>query len=212
MKRPQANPQNFLITAALCWAGVGFVEMVLQDIGFGAFKLVTELTAFAVLALLFPETRHWQRSWKKYALAMLLPVGMFFAWLWIYADPSVEEKIAWKQAGWVAVAITYLTTVVAAPLFEEKLLRGLAVPGVIGTTPVWIQRYVRAEVFGAVVISVVFGLAHPSFAFLAFLFSLALCFLSIRFKFTAVQCACVHGLYNCAVTTWYQTFGFGSWA
>ncbi len=211
MKRPQATPQNFLITAALCWASVGLVEQVLQGIGFGAFKLVTELAAFAFLAVMFPETRKWQRNWKKCALAALLPVGMFLAWLWLYADPTVEEKTAWKHAGAVAVGITYLTTVVAAPLFEEKLLRGLAVPGLIGMAPAWIKPYVSAEVFGAVAISVVFGLAHPSFAFLAFLFSLALCFLSIRLKFTAVQCACVHGLYNCAVTTWYATLGFGAW-
>lgn len=113
--------------------------------------------------------------------------------------------------GSVILIITLLTNVVAAPLFEEKLLRGLALPGIRGTLPARVAKFISPNIVGALIVSVVFGLAHPQIMLLAVSMSLALCIMATNFGFSTLQRACIHGLYNAAVTMWYVTYGFGAW-
>jgi membrane protease YdiL (CAAX protease family) len=214
MKRPSTTPENFLITAAVCWVAVGFVELALRDNGVGPYQLLTELTAYAVLVALFPREEGTGWTLVKCLLGVVLASVCFGAWLVFHANPSVSHStfMEVRNANSVILIITLLTSVVAAPLFEEKLLRGLALQGILGTLPDWVAKFMSPNIVGALIVSVIFGLAHPDIMVLAALMSFALCIMAINFGFSTLQRACIHGLYNAAVTVWYATYGFGVWA
>ena len=72
-------------------------------------------------------------------------------------------------------------------------------------------KFISPNIVGALIVSVVFGLAHPQIMLLAVSMSLALCIMATNFGFSTLQRACIHGLYNAAVTMWYVTYGFGAW-
>ncbi|WP_141058202.1 CPBP family intramembrane glutamic endopeptidase [Stenotrophomonas rhizophila] len=213
MKRPSATPENFLIAAAVCWVAVGFVEMALRDSGVGPYKLLTELTAFALLVALFPREDRSRWTLARCLSGVMLAAAGFGAWLVFHANPSVSYSTFSdrRDANSVILIITLLTNVVAAPLFEEKLLRGLALPGIRGTLPARVAKFISPNIVGALIVSVVFGLAHPQIMLLAVSMSLALCIMATNFGFSTLQRACIHGLYNAAVTMWYVTYGFGAW-
>jgi len=214
MKRPSATPENFLIAAAVSWVAVGFVEMALRDNGVGIYQLLTELTAYAILLALFPKEERSPWTLAKCLSGVMLASLCFGAWLIFHANPSVSYRTFSdrRDASGIVVMITLLTNVVAAPLFEEKLLRGLALQGVVGTLPAWVAKFMRPNVVAAFIISVIFGLAHPQIMVLAASMSFVLCLMATNFGFSTLQRACIHGLYNAAVTMWYVTYGFGVWA
>jgi len=214
VKRPPATPENYLIAASVCWVAVGFTELALRDNGVGTYQLVTELAAYVLLVALFPREARSRWTLAKCLSGVLLASACFGAWLFFHANPSVSYSTFSdrRDASGIVVMITLLTSVVAAPLFEEKLLRGLALQGIVGTLPAWVAKFISPNIVAALIISVIFGLAHPQIMVLAASMSFVLCIMATNFGFSTLQCACIHGLYNAAVTMWYVTYGFGVWA
>lgn len=211
MAKPLPTPENFLIYAALSWVAVSFTGMILADAGVYGAKIITEAMALLLLVLLFPDEPHRPWSLAVLCVALLVAAAFFSMWLMVYALPEAEgfSFPDPKRMNRLDIAVGLLGTAVVSPLFEEKLARHLALKGIEGVTPLWISRVASPGVVAALIVSAVFAWAHSDFIVPAFVFSLTLCWLTLKHRFGLSQRAILHGIYNGAVMFWFLTDGFG---
>lgn len=212
MKRPAPTPENKVIFAAVIWVSVSFGGMVLSDAGVYGAKSVAETIALIAMIALFPDEP--RRTWSAYRMGACLAVALAFlaAWIVIHGEPQADgfDFPRAKDFRTIDVVAGFVATGVIAPLFEEKLARHLALRGIHGMVGPAVSRYVAPGMVASLIVSTLFALAHPSLMPLAFLLSLTLCLLALKYEFDLAQRALIHGLLNSGIMAWYFTSGFGN--
>jgi len=212
VKRPAPTPENKVIFAALVWVSVSFGGMVLSDAGVYGAQSVAEIIALIAMVALFPDEP--RRKWSIYRMVACVATALGFlaAWIVIHGEPQADgfDFPRTRDFRTIDVVAGFVATGIVAPLFEEKLARHLALRGIHGMVGPAVSRYVAPGVVASLIVSTIFALAHPSLMPLAFLLSLALCHLALKYEFDLVQRAVIHGLLNSGIMAWYFTNGFGS--
>jgi len=161
---------------------------------------ISELLIAMVLMWIYPERSG--RAWSFRLVAVLIAGGALMGISWIITARMIDYAVFPKPGQFPSVAIWlgFLTAVVTAPIYEEKVVRQLLLDGVSSLTNFWV---------GALVVSVLFGLAHNKDMIGAFILSMALCWSIARFGLNTYQRAIIHGVYNLVIMAWYFTQGFG---
>lgn len=161
---------------------------------------ISELLVAAVLMWVYPEQN--DRAWSFRLVAALMVSGILMGMLWVIVAAMTDDAVFPKPGEFPAVGIWlgFLTAVVTAPLYEEKVVRQLLLDGVSSLTNFWM---------GALIVSVLFGLAHNKDAIWAFITSMTLCWSIARFGLNTYQRAIIHGVLNLVIMAWYFTQGFG---
>lgn len=162
-------------------------------------KPLTELLLAVILLKLYPEPH--VASWTLKRAAALLLLGCSLAIFWVVVFAWGRTRFPDLAAGSeVAVLVGLSSSIVTAPIFEEKVVRNLLLRGgAILATP-WLS---------AVVVSAVFSLVHRNAVAWSFILSMVLCWLALSKNIGTLQRAVVHGAVNAIVMAWYLTSGFG---
>lgn len=162
-------------------------------------ELISQLAVAAALFILFPE-RFGTRPTMRLALS-LLTAGCVLGLVWV-ALFSPSGEVNFIDTGSLpasAIVVSSVGTALIAPLFEEKIVRGLflrALASKLG--PMW----------SSVVVSIGFALAHWQSMLWAFVASLLLCAIFFKTKMSTLSCVVVHGVANAVIMTWHFTHGF----
>ena len=161
---------------------------------------ISELLIAMVLMWIYPERSG--RAWSFRLVAVLIAGGALMGISWIITARMIDYAVFPKPGQFPSVAIWlgFLTAVVTAPIYEEKVVRQLLLDGASSLTNFWV---------GALVVSVLFGLAHNGTMLSAFIFSMALCWSISRFGLNTYQRAIIHGVSNLVNMSWFFTQGFG---
>ena len=162
-------------------------------------KPVVELLLAVILIRFFPEEL--TARWSLRLVLGLVLLGVGLASFWVVA-------IAWGNTRFpdistfsaIAVITGVVSSVLTAPVYEEKVVRHLLLQGASGYVNHWVA---------AVLVSAVFALAHQGSMAWSFLFSMVMCWLAIIGKIGVMQRAIVHGIVNALIMLWYFTHGFG---
>ena len=162
-------------------------------------KPLTELLLAVILLKLYPEPH--VASWTLKRAAALLLLGCSLAIFWVVVFAWGRTRFPDLAGGSeVAVLVGLSSSIVTAPIFEEKVVRNLLLRGgAILATP-WLS---------AVVVSAVFSLVHRNAVAWSFILSMVLCWLALSKNIGTLQRAVVHGAVNAIVMAWYLTSGFG---
>lgn len=164
-------------------------------------RVLSESLVFFVLVKFFPEPQ--SVSFKLQSVVLLISAGAFLAGIWVLcigAWSTGEKFTEWTEYPFHVVALSYAHAVVIAPLFEEKIVRDLILPGVSEKI---------GSIFGSVLVSIFFALAHTDSMLWAFFFSISMCWLAIKWRLNTYQRAIVHGMTNLIIMLWIFTAGFG---
>lgn len=157
-------------------------------------------SALAILCLCLFRESHPPKS-ILFASA-LIALGILIGLIWVLVvarnATAVEFPDITAMSG-RAIAMTFMVTVVAAPLYEEKVVRHLLFDGL---------AEVSTPLISALIISTFFAIAHVGSMIWAFFVSMTLCYLKVRLKLNTFQLAAVHGAINFVILAWYFTKGF----
>jgi len=175
------------------WAAVG--ASVLAGVGKGLWVRAGldagyyDVLAFGVIGLalfwFFPEPWRLSRI-SAYLLVSGILMGVAYVCVF-YLDQTLRVT---STHGVLDVYVKLLAIGVVIPLFEEKVVRDLLFKGIAAGT---------GNVVGALVSSVLFGLAHTGIFVFAFCIGLLMCWLTAR-KIGTVDRALLHGSYNLTLT------------
>lgn len=192
--QPEFQSYTILIGLAAI-AASALLTMAGTEVGFVGSKVVAEATIVACLLWLYAEPNRSPFTLKLGA--MLISAGMILgaAWIIFYApDKPSGGFIDWQAHPLLFVALGYINVTLTAPLFEEKVLRGLIFDG--------ISKYINT-VLSSIVVSMLFAAAHSQSIAWAFIFSLVLCWMMLKYRLDSYQRAVVHGTVNFIIMTWY---------
>ena len=204
MFRHDASPQIaalYTIGVAVLATGAVFpLERIFGSLGVNGGTPISELLIAMVLMWIYPERSG--RAWSFRLVAALIAGGALMGMSWILAARMIDYAVFPKPGQFPSMAIWlgFLTAVVTAPLYEEKVVRQLLLDGISSLT---------GFLVGALVVSVMFGLAHHGTMVWAFIFSMALCWSISRFGLNTYQRAIIHGVSNLVNMSWFFTQGFG---
>ncbi len=166
---------------------------VSEEFGLSHFDLLIELVVCVALTLLFPEPPSVLGWGARAALViMLFTASLCVLWtvgFWLWTSHTSDFERDWKTV------IPIFGLVVVTPWFEEKLLRHLLLSSVAD----WI-----GPVLASISVSLLFAVAHKSVMLMAFIVSIALCWMRFRFKAKTAHCVIVHGLINAYVLLLYM--------
>lgn len=132
----------------------------------------------------------------------LVSTGILLGLVWVLFIGTRADSARFPDAGAMSgmvISMTFLVTVVVAPLYEEKVVRNLIFDGL---------SEVSTPLISTLVVSAIFAFVHGGSMVWAFFVSLVLCFLKIKLKLNTFRLATVHGAINFVVLTWYFTNGF----
>ena len=161
----------------------------------------TEAIIAFLLIRIYPEPRSLRWSFKS--VALLLAAGLLLALGWIGAIGwwQVSSRFTeWTQYPFYFIVIGFISAVVTAPLFEEKVVRHLLLCGAARITN---------TLFASILVSALFALAHPGNRIWSFIVSVLLCWLAIKWGANSFQRAIVHGTLNLMVMLWHLAGGSG---
>ena len=135
---------------------------------------LSQLGVFALLGVMYPE--HGKRRLDLRVVATMVATGfaLFAVWFAFSALPEIEETtfLDLADVGTNNLLLGLLAAGVAAPLFEEKVVRHLLLEGFSKVT---------GYLLGAILVSAVFGLVHQQTMIWAFVGSLIFSAMSVRF-------------------------------
>ena len=176
------------------------LRILLGRLGVDGGTPISELLIAVVLLCIYPEQNG--RAWSFRLVAALIAGGVLLGMSWVIfaamTDNAVFPKL--EEIPSRAIWLGLLSAVVTAPLYEEKVVRQLLLDGISSLT---------GFLVGALVVSVMFGLAHHGTMVWAFIFSMALCWSISRFGLNTYQRAIIHGVSNLVSMSWFFTQGFG---
>lgn len=162
-------------------------------------KPITELLIAAVLIRIYPEKSTACWSAKRVAALVILGVALALFWVAVFAWGNTRFPDL-SAISAVAIFTGVVSSVVTAPIYEEKVVRHLLLQGVAGYMNRWAA---------AVVVSAVFSLVHQGAVVWSFFGSMVLCWLAIVRGIGVMQRAIVHSTVNALIMLWYFTHGFG---
>lgn len=180
----------------------GGLIWVAEKVGMVGAKPAVELLLAVILIWFFPEEP--TASWSLKRVLCLVAIGAALALFWV-------TVIAWGNTRFpdlssfstTAIVTGVVSSVVTAPIYEEKAVRHLLLKGASGYTNRWVA---------AILVSAVFALAHQGAMVWSFLVSMVLCWLAIAKNIGVMQRSIVHGTINALIMLWYFTHGFGLFA
>jgi membrane protease YdiL (CAAX protease family) len=176
-------------------AASGLLTMAGAKIGFVGSKVIAEAVIVTCLLWLYPEKTSARSTLKLIAMLTLTGAVIGAAWIACFApDRPKGGFIDWKAHSFILIAIGYVNAVLTAPLFEEKVLRDLIFTN--------FSKYL-SSMLSSVSVSVLFGIAHSENIFPAFLVSMILCWMMLKYQLNTYQRAVVHGSINLVIMTWY---------
>lgn len=184
------------ITASFVCSGL--IELSSRAGVVGAKPLI-ELLLALVLLRRYPESCAIRWSGRLIVILCAGGAALALAWIPLFAlgntrffDPG--------HASTIALVVGLASSVVAAPLYEEKVVRHLILRGVTGYIgPYW----------ASLLISLAFGLIHTGAMLWTFLVSLVLCWCALAKGLGSTQRALIHGVMNAMIMLWYFTAGYG---
>jgi membrane protease YdiL (CAAX protease family) len=142
--------------------------------------------ASAVMFALLPEPlKVSRRTGWLLLLGLAAGVAVFFVRNWNF----LENLRVVASNGLPSIVLGLLVSVVAIPIYEEKLCRQVMFDGL---------RRVMPVALSALLVSVAFGLAHRGAEILTFVFSLAMCVAALR-GVGSWDRAILHGAWNLSI-------------
>ena len=162
-------------------------------------KPLAETSIAILLFMFFPEKN--VASWTVKRVAALFSIGLCLALFWVFAFAWGRTKFPdLPEGSELAIAVGLISSIVTAPIFEEKVVRHLLLRGGAALSNHWISAFL---------VSLVFALVHKDAILWSFLVSLVLCWLALEKGIGTLQRALVHSIINALVMTWYFSGGFG---
>lgn len=193
--KPGDKPENRIFVAAIATILVGASQAVLGSFDVFGSKALTELAAFFVCMWLLPNEPRAQ--WSAKLTFALVVVGLLGGALWIacigYPTRGESQFLTWDKIPVSYYILGVLTGCVAAPLFEEKVVRHLLLTG---------AAHCLGRILAALVVSALFAWVHTDGMVSAFIFSLALCAGVYRFQLDTLQRSVIHGVVNLVIMHW----------
>lgn len=190
-----------MLVAGLATVACAALARLGEVIGMVGTKPFSELLTALILFRLFPEER---LRWSVRQVLTLFGIAAILALVWIiffaWGRTKFPDTSGFDQ---LAIIVGAASSVVTAPLFEEKVVRHLLLQGVSELTNRWI-----ATIF----VSLLFSLAHQGSVAWTFIVSSVLCWLALWKGVGSLQRAVVHGALNAMVFLWYFTSGYGFFA
>ena len=110
-----------------------------------------------------------------------------------YPSRNDSQFLTWDRVPTAYYVLGLFTGCMAAPLFEEKVVRHLLLTG---------AAHYLGKVIASVSVSALFAWVHVEGMIFAFLFSMALCIGVYMFKLGTLQRSLIHGLINLVITHW----------
>jgi len=193
--RPAGKPENRVFAAGMATLAVGLGHFVLEALDVFGSKALTELAAFLVCLWMFPNEP--RARWTARTSALVVLLGLLGGALWIafigYPSRNTSQFLTWDQIPLAYYLLGVFTSCVAAPLFEEKVVRHLLLTG---------AAHYLGRIVASVAVSLLFAWVHPDARILAFLFSIIICACIYTFSLDTWQRAVVHGLINLSIIQW----------
>lgn len=202
MSSLRQDPWFLVLVGLVATFAAGGLFWLGATLGLAAIKPLVE-GGFALALLSFYPERGAQPWSVRLAVGLvLLAITMALGWITIFAWGNTRFVDVATLNG-ATIALTLASGVVTAPLFEEKVVRGLLLDGVAALTK---------PLISAVAVSVVFAMAHQGAVIWSFFVSMVLCGLALAWRINTFQRALVHGVLNLMVLLWYGTYGYGFFA
>lgn len=163
---------------------------------------IQQIALFLVLMKCYPERLANQSGITPLLFSIFTGSLLGAVWILAVGLPNLGNTKfpAATDFSVVDIALGVLTAGVAAPLFEEKVVRQLMLDG--------LSRLV-GRFASSLVTSAAFGLFHANSMLWGCFASLLLCFCALRLNMTSVQRAIAHGICNILILLWYLTGGLG---
>jgi CAAX amino terminal protease family. len=195
------SAQDYLVAGVLATLAGGGLWWAGERLGVVGAKPIAEALVAAMLLWFYPG--RYGRPWTPVlgVVLVLCAAGLVAIWVGVFAWGNTRF-LDLAKVDRAAIVVTLSTVLVTAPIYEEKVVRELLLRGLSKTL-----NPVLASVF----VSVAFALVHDGFLW-AFIFSMVLCFLALKWNFSTMQRAVVHGLVNLLISLWYVTRGYGFFA
>lgn len=189
------SPANRIFVAAMAIVLVGAGQGLLDAFDVFGSKAMTELAAFLVCTWLLPSED--RAAWSVRFSLILVVLGLLGGMLWVacvgYPSRNDSQFLTWDRVPTVYYVLGLFTGCMAAPLFEEKVVRHLLLTG---------AAHYLGKVIASVSVSALFAWVHVEGMIFAFLFSMALCIGVYMFKLGTLQRSLIHGLINLVITHW----------
>lgn len=189
------SPANRIFAAAMAIVLVGAGQGLLDAFDVLGSKAMTELAAFLVCTWLLP--REDRSAWSVRFFLILVVLGLLGGMLWVacvgYPERNDSQFLTWDRVPAAYYVLGLFTGCMAAPLFEEKVVRHLLLTG---------AAHYLGKVIASVSVSALFAWVHVEGMIFAFLFSMALCIGVYMFKLNTLQRSLIHGLINLVITHW----------
>ncbi|WP_372016667.1 CPBP family glutamic-type intramembrane protease [Pseudoxanthomonas sp. 10H] len=177
----------------------GAIAKAGELLGLAGSKPIAEVAIALVLFKFYPERNC--APWSFGRIVTLLSLGVALSVFWVIAfawGRTIFPDLAAISPA--AIFIGVLSSVVTAPIFEEKVVRHLLLAGVSGFLNRWVS---------AALVSVIFALAHQGSMAWSFLVSIVLCWLALAKAASSLQRAITHSTVNAMILLWYFSNGFG---
>jgi hypothetical protein len=186
--------RNYLVAGILSTVTFGIASGLLQN--YGIDRLYAELlVGFVLCVVLFASIREPACLGRVSIRLGLIGVLCASVYFFIFERGGVIYISA--NGIMVALLLGLFNGGVVVPLFEEMVVRRLLFRG--------IASYVGPSL-SAVMVSVLFGLAHVNIFITAMIFSMAMCFLTYK-GVSTVNRSILHGCYNVTLQGLWLVFG-----
>ena len=196
LHRQYPDSQSYRVLIGLVAIAASALLTILGGkIGLVGSKVIAELAIAACLLWFFVEPNGAPFTSKLTAALIFSGAAIGVAWI-AFIAPSRPEGgfIDWKTHPFVFLLIGYVGATITAPLFEEKVVRGMIFHG--------LSKYVSPLV-SSILVSILFALAHSENMLWAFAVSIVLCWMMLKYGLNTYQRAIVHGSINFVIMTWY---------
>lgn len=194
--KPEYQSYTALVGLAALFASV-VLEKLGTEIGVIGSKVIAEAVVVICLLWFYPEQPSARSTLKLITLLMLAGMAIGASWIACFApDRPAGGFMDWKAHPFILVAVGYINAVLTAPLFEEKVLRDLIFRNV--------SKYI-STLLSSVAVSALFGVAHSGNMVPAFIISMIICWMMLKYQLNTYQRAVVHGAINLVIMAWYFT-------
>lgn len=193
--KPNDRPENRIFVAAIATIFVGASQGLLGQFDVFGSKALTEFAAFMVCMWLLPSEP--RAAWTVKLTCALVGLGLLGGILWVacigYPARAESQFLTWDKVPIAYYILGVITGCIAAPLFEEKVVRHLLLTG---------AAHYLGRVLAALAVSALFAWVHTDGMISAFLFSLALCAGVYLFRWDTLQRSVIHGIVNLVIMHW----------
>lgn len=177
----------------------GALTSLITHLGLVGAAPLVQLSLALVLFKLHPEPTVVRWSYKLVLLLCCAGAMVALVWAALFAWGNTRFVDA-GDVSRVSLMVGVSSAVIAAPIYEEKVVRHVLLLGAAGFL---------GRLWASVLVSFAFALVHTGAIVSTFLVSMMLCWLALVKHLTSTQRAVVHGSYNAMIMLWYFTGGYG---